>query len=73
MYLKCTVQLYYQNRSIGSGLGIGRYSILNYSDQGQNNLIGTSLVCVYIYMISTDMKSIIVITFLAISPSPCMF
>ncbi len=41
----CSVQLYYLG-SIGLGLGVGRYSIFNDSDQdqGQKNLIGKSPV-----------------------------
>ncbi len=41
MYFKCALCSYtvQKNRNIRSGLGIGRHSILNDSDQGQKNLI----------------------------------
>lgn len=34
----------FSRTSIGSGLGIGRYLILDDSDWGQKNLVGASLV-----------------------------
>ncbi len=45
MYLKCALCSYviWENRSIRSGLGIGRYSMLMDQDRGKKILIGTSI------------------------------
>ncbi len=61
MCLKCALcsSIILENRSIRSGLSIGRYSRLNDTDHRQKNTIGTSLIIIIIIIIISKCISVV--------------